>query len=261
MEEKEMLQMIIDTQKEHIANLNTYIANLEIGKVPMVNQIGDTNWKSADVSVLRRLLKEHYEGNISIYDYWGIGDERKVDLCGEINQSVEFVLTDREFYKLADSEKKCAFTVDQKNLLEDIFLPMNDSNTNEGGWKSCKMRAYVNKVYAEAIPESFLSLFKQFVIDDDGNPIVDTFTLRSEVEIFGDHMFSRKEENGRQIEYYKATRNRIKCIGCDSGSAYYWWERSPYYSDSRCFCRVNTSGSANNYLAGSNRLIAPAGCI
>ena len=63
-----------------------------------------------------------------------------------------------------------------------------------------------------------------------------------------------------QVTWYATAANRIKKLG-PSGSAYYWWERSPHSSISYYFCYVTSNGSANYYNASNAYGLAPFGCI
>ena len=51
----------------------------------------ETSWANASVETLARLLTEHYEGKISIYDYMGVGDVRSVKLNNDV--IINYVLT------------------------------------------------------------------------------------------------------------------------------------------------------------------------
>ena len=248
-----LLTTIVEMQKKEIDRLGKEKPSF------YVNIKGNTTWANAPIETVKELLKQHYNGEISIYDYFGIGDEREMSLGGEINQKIQMVLTDREFYQLADFDAKCAFTVDQKNLLDEVELPMNENGTNEGGWKESDMRKYINKKYLEAFAAQDREIFKRFKLEDADT--IDTFILRSEIELFGRHIYSSEDEPGKQIEYYKTTRNRVKCVGDDFGSAYYWWERSPRCGTADSFCLVPSDGTAGNVGANHSFLIAPAGCI
>lgn len=61
--------------------------------------------------------------------------------------------------------------------------------------------------------------------------------IPSEVEVFGSTPNSYSGE-GTQYPYYKNADNRRKMD--------YWWERSPYKSDARAFCFVESDGSAQS---------------
>ena len=76
----------------------------------------------------------------------------------------------------------------------------------------------------------------------------DELFLPSEAEVFGSITNSFAGE-GKQYEYYQAGNSKVKNL---SGSAYFWWERSPYSSFSTGFCFVASSGSAvANSASGS----------
>ena len=73
------------------------------------------------------------------------------------------------------------------------------------------------------------------------NTTADKLFLLSEIEIFGSVSYSKSGE-GTQYDYYKAGNSKVKKF---NGSANYWWERSPYGSDSACFCFAYGSGGAD----------------
>ena len=253
--ENELLNEIIALQRKEIERLH--------GNVPavMINTKGDTSWEKAPTETVRKLLNDHYAGRLSIYDYWGIGDERIIELRGKVDQSVQMVLTDKRTNRLVDAFTECAFSVDQKNCLKDFKMSMNEDDTNEGGWGACKMVSWLEDAYVGSFPKEYADIFKRFWID---GKYKGRFALRSEKEIFGRAIYGKEDEEGRQIEYYKKTRNRIKLNGNDEGTACHWWERSPSdYSSHRgqCFCVVYTDGSANTSSASNAYGLAPFGCI
>lgn len=254
--ENRLLNIIVDMQKKEIAHLEQAVKLTPL----YINTHGNTAWGKADIDTIKSLLAEHYSGKISIYDYWGIGDEREIMLAGRINESVQMVLTDKGVYEKAEnghgSGVMCAFTVDQKNLLAETFHAMNETNTNKDGWECSEMRRWLNSVYSDAFPKEYADIFVPFIVEGG----VDRFALRSEKELFGETEYSGDDE-GRQIEYYKVTRNRVKCLGSDCSSSYYWWERSPSSGHSHLFCCVASSGSANSNYAGNPSGLAPFGCF
>jgi hypothetical protein len=114
------------------------------------------------------------------------------------------------------------------------------------------------------LPVNLAPIFKQFenktsagnqstVINTD----VDWFALPSEIEIFGSTTYSASGE-GAQFTWYETAANRIKKV---NGSAYDWWERSPYTSNTPYFCLVSSVGSAVDSDASSTGGLAPFGCI
>lgn len=73
--------------------------------------------------------------------------------------------------------------------------------------------------------------------------VSDSCFLLAEIEIFGSTTDSVSGE-GSQYAYYRAGNTTIKK---KSGSAYGWWERSPYSGYSSGFCFVHGDGSADAY--------------
>lgn len=71
------------------------------------------------------------------------------------------------------------------------------------------------------------------------------------------HTYSVSGE-GTQYAYYKAGNSKVKNR---SGSAYTWWERSPYSGSSIYFCRVYSSGDASNIYASYSFGVAFGFCV
>ena len=124
---------------------------------------------------------------------------------------------------------------------------MNSSNTNSGGWQNSAMRtthlpAILNLMPAE-VQAAIREVQKKTSAGNQSSSIQttnDKLFLLSEIEIFGSTTYSFAGE-GTQYDYYKAGNSKVKNR---SGSAYWWWERSPYSSNSTYFCYVNSIGNA-----------------
>ena len=212
-------------------------------------------------------------GKLNLSDYWHEGDERTVHLSAmsatgveesHVAQDVVMVLTDPGHFTLA-SGKPCNFVVLQKDCLKKNGA-MNSSNTNSGGWDACPRRTWCNSVYRNAIPSTLRGIFKQFTTyaaNGTGSSSVassDYFALFSEKEVFGltPYADSSAESKNSQLTWFKTSSNRIKVV---NGSAYIWWERSPYTSSPSIFCAVSRGGAADWYNANNGRGLAPFGCI
>ena len=228
-------------------------------------------WSTGTDEQIAAMVAAADAGKIVLSDYWSAGDTRTVHLSAMAEdgtgdshaaQDVQFVLTDPGHYTLANGQP-CNFVVLQKDCLNETGK-MNHTNTNRGGWEACARRKWCNGTYRNSIPATLRPIFKQFktyAANGSGSTAVestDYFALFSEKEVFGSTTYADKsaESQNTQLDYYKDSSNRIKLR---NGSAWYWWERSPY-SGSR-FCRVYTSGSANNSNATSLYGLAPFGCI
>ena len=144
---------------------------------------------------------------------------------------------------------------------------MNASDTNVGGWKECKRRAWCNNTYFNALPEAIRNLVKTVSKQSSkGNQLNDidvtqdkTFLL-SEIEIFGAIAYSKSGE-GSQYKYYETATNRYKKPSYSSYASAYWWERSPYGGNASFFCNVDKNGTAGYNVAVTALGLAPAFCI
>lgn len=124
---------------------------------------------------------------------------------------------------------------------------MNSSNTNSGGWQNSAMRtthlpAILNMMPAE-VKAAIRDVQKKSSAGNQSSSIQttsDKLFLLSEIEIFGSTTYSFAGE-GKQYAYYQAGNSKVKNL---SGSASYWWERSPCSSNSATFCRVDRNGNA-----------------
>lgn len=208
---------------------------------------------------------------------WKVGDVRTVQLSamektgvGESHaaQTVQLVLSHAGAtagISRADG-KPIHFQVDQVASLNESGY-MNSSNTNSGSWEGSARRTWCNAIYYGAIPETLRSIFKKMKVTTaatyNGSTLKeseDFFALRAEKEIFGTRTYSNSTEAAalEQVEWYKTAANRKKLR---SGSAGYWWERSPYASGSTSFCSVSSDGTADSDAASNTIGLAPFGCI
>lgn len=90
---------------------------------------------------------------------------------------------------------------------------------------------------------------------------LDYLPLLAEQEIFGgNRTYSNQYEKNSQVQYayYSAGNSKVKYRHSATGSAAYWWERSPCCISSDSFCGVNTNGYAGNYYARYSNGLAPA---
>lgn len=141
---------------------------------------------------------------------------------------------------------------------------MNSSNTNSGGWQNSAMRtthlpAILNMMPAE-VKAAIRDVQKKSSAGNQSSSIQttnDKLFLLSEIEIFGSTTYSFAGE-GKQYDYYKAGNSKVKNL---SGSAYSWWERSPYSSNSAFFCFVGSNGSAGANYASTSYGVAFGFCF
>lgn len=239
------------------------------------------SWASGTDEQIAAMVAAAHSGAIDLTDFWAVGDERLVHLeamaatgVGEAHaaQDVIMVLMHEGGVPLHDG-RECQFVVGQKNALITNGY-MNPTNTNAGSWGESKRRTWCNEVYFAALPQYFQEMLLEMdtktpttETGSEWQTVQDKVALPSVAQVWaasGSHMNSHEFEGDLvQFDWYKTAANRIKKNG-ESGSAYYWWERSPSdYSSYRgqCFCLVSTGGGADFGTASTAYGLAPFGCI
>ena len=164
---------------------------------------------------------------------------------------------------LADGTGKAPLTF-QLHDCYDEAKQMNSSNTNSVGWTNCAMRSTHLPAILALMPAEVKSAIREVQKKTSaGNKSSsiqttnDKLFLLSEIEIFGSTTYSFAGE-GTQYEYYQAGNSTVKNR---SGSAYTWWERSPYSISSIHFCFVYSDGSASAATARSSSGVAFGFCF
>ncbi|MBQ8619055.1 MAG: hypothetical protein IJ418_16285 [Clostridia bacterium] len=172
-------------------------------------------------------------------------------------------LTTATAYGASTATGKAGITLQMHDIFATTY-PMNSSNTNSGGWGSSVMRSTTMGTMKGYLPSTWQSVIKPVNKKTSAgnksttiNTSSDSCFLLSEVEIFGTTTYSVSGE-GTQYAYYKAGNSTIKN---KSGSAYYWWERSPYASYTYSFCCVFSDGSASYYYASYSYGVAFGFCV
>ena len=158
---------------------------------------------------------------------------------------------------------------------------MNTRNTNSGGWEDSYMRKNICGTSKSttsgrimgAIPADLRNALKSVTkyTNNTGNSsspgavtaTTDYFFLLAEYEVFGNIISSNKYEANyqQQYAYYSAGNSRVKYRHNSTGSAAFWWLRSPSASGSNRFVSVPTSGSAGDNSAYFSLGFAPGFCV
>ena len=184
----------------------------------------------------------------SVPDTWVVGNSKTMTINGTSYQ-VDIIGKSHDTYT---SGGTAPLTFQLHDCYATTYA-MNSSNTNAGGWTSCAMRSTHLPAILALMPSEVQAGIKEVnKLTSAGsqsstiNTTADKLFLLSEIEIFGSTSYSKSGE-GTQYAYYKAGNSKIKNR---SGSAYYWWERSPYGSNSAFFCFVDSDGYAAYAGAG-----------
>ena len=124
--------------------------------------------------------------------------------------------------------------------------PMNEENTNEGGWDESVLRNYLNTKILKEFPEALFNRMKPIYKDD-------LLTLPSIEDIYGEWDFDRWEpKEGAEPNWPLMKYRQYRCKGN------YWWVRSARYNNATNFCYVYTSGDASDVVASFSYGLAPA---
>ena len=145
---------------------------------------------------------------------------------------------------------------------------MNSSDTNTGGYNASAMKTYLDGVFAlglgSALGSSDYLYTISRAISRKGSTewVRNTVFLPTEVEVFGVATYGDDQNvwntNIQYPIYRDSSYYRCKKY---NGSRAWWWEATPYASNSTGVCGVNVSGNSSNYAASnSNGGVAPAFC-
>lgn len=177
---------------------------------------------------------------------WSVGDTKDITVSGE-TLTLEIVGFNHD--DLADGSGKAGITFGLKNLMAST-RQMNSSNTNAGGFTSSAMYSWLQGTLLNSLPSDLQAVLKSVNKKTSAGSQSSTINtnamkifLFSEVEIFGSVTYSKSGE-GSQYTRFATASSRIKYLSNGSGSASFWWERSPYGNSSTGFCGVGSGGGA-----------------
>lgn len=205
----------------------------------------------------------------SVHRKVSVGDQVTLALNGT-NYTFDVIgfnhdtLTTSTAYGATTTTGKAGITFQMHDLFATTYV-MNSSNTNSGGWKSSAMRTSTMATMKGYLPAAWQTAIKP-VNKASGTgggsssgteTVSDSCFLLAEIEIFGSTTYSVSGE-GTQYAYYKAGNSKVKNKG---GSAYAWWERSPYSGYSSFFCFVYSNGSAYFSSAYASAGVAFGFCV
>lgn len=204
-------------------------------------------------------------------NYWSVGDEIDIPINGT---DYTFVILGFNHDEKADGSGKAGITFGMKNLYASYYV-MNSSSTNSGGWESCSLRTTLNSTFYGYLPEAWQNAIVQVskIAGTGGGTSsgyqtsTDKLFLLSEREVFSSRSYSVTDEFNAhsQYAYYRDIANtsalRVKTTSNGTGSANYWWLRSPRSGYSSSFCYVNSSGNADSTYASASCGLSFGFCI
>lgn len=193
---------------------------------------------------------------------WSIGDTKDITVGSE---TLTLVIMGFNHDDLA-SGGKAGITFGMKNLMA-TTRRMNASNTNSGGFTGSEMYSWLQNTLLPTLPSDLQAVLKSVnkkTSAGSQSSTINTNSMKlflfSEIEIFGSTTYSKAGE-GSQYSYFATAANRIKYLSNGSGSAGWWWERSPRGSNSNYFCYVNSSGNANDNNANNANGVCFGFCV
>ena len=144
---------------------------------------------------------------------------------------------------------------------------MNSSDTNTGGYNASAMKTYLDGVFAlglgSALGSSDYLYTISRAISRKGSTewVRNTVFLPTEVEVFGVATYGDDQNAWNTNIQYPIYRDSsyYRCKKYN-GSRAWWWEATPYASNSTVFCHVSGSGSSGNGASSGYGGVAPAFC-
>lgn len=201
--------------------------------------------------------------------YFSVGDEKTISLT--TGEQVTLVILGFDHDDLTGGGK-AGMTIGMKNLLATIYR-MNATATNEGGWDESEMRTSTMATLLSQLPSDLQGVIKQVNkkataggASTSITTSADKLWLLAEVEVDGTTSAGYADE-GEQYEYWKTVKDgtvaadRIKYLSNGSGSADYWWLRSPNVSNSTYFRSFFSTGTVSYYYANDTRGVSFGFCV
>lgn len=193
---------------------------------------------------------------------WSVGDTKDITVGSE---TLTLVIMGFNHDDLA-SGGKAGITFGMKNLMA-TKRRMNASNTNSGGFTGSEMYSWLQNTFLLTLPSDLQAVLKSVnkkTSAGNQSSTINTNSMKlflfSEIEIFGSTTYSKAGE-GSQYSYFATAANRIKYLSNGSGSAYWWWGRSPNGDNSTNFCGVNGSGDADVTSAANRNGVCFGFCV
>ena len=228
-------------------------------------------------------------------NYWAIGDCKEVVLNGSIgettlsNFSMYAFIIGFDHNSSIEGAKRIHFQLGKTALSggtdiclfdEDGSVYMNYERTNAGGWEKSRMRIVTCSLhypivgsFGDTVPAELQNVIRtvQKYTNNTGysssssavTGTADGFFLLSEYEVFGNITYSNTYEANyqQQYAYYSAGNSKVKYQHNSTGSAAYWWLRSPRASNSNTFVIVSTGGRVSYDIANISLGFAPGFCV
>lgn len=169
----------------------------------------------------------------------------------QVNDAIAFTLNDgEEVHALAVKQEEDGMLFCFVDCLKDE-LPMNEENSNRGGYDASDLRVKLNGEILDRFPADLKALMLPFASGD-------LLRLPTEREIFGENKYGEKEdESVEQWQPMKLRRNRIAFQG-DNGDIEWYWLQNKMKNSASNFARVSDNGHAGATAAAYSIGVRPA---
>ena len=179
---------------------------------------------------------------------WLVGDYKEMTINGA---PYAVVIIGKAHDTYSDGTGMAPLTFQLRECYETKY-PMNSTDSNVGGWGSCKMRSTHLPAIMATMPNNVqLAIREVNKLTSAGNKsstiktTADKLVLLSEMEVYGVASYAFPGE-GTRYAYYSNGASDIKKLG-DKASG--WWLRSPDRDSNSMFCSVSYLGGSNDYFA------------
>ena len=247
------------------------------GGIKISKVLDENSWKA---------IKWASKNNVGA-NFWSVGDCKQITMNGKVSDGLTltnysawvYIIgfnhnTEREGNGIAFQGFKVTKNgtdvclVDSgynNNKTSGTWFNMNNRSTNTGGWQASLMRKNVMPLIKAAFPSDLQAVIKTSTIytaPNSGNieltATQDEVFLLAEYEVFGTYSQASSQEPNylKQYAYYSAGNSKVKYKHNATGTAAYWWERSPR-SSSNAFCYVYSTGSATWSYANTSIGVSP----
>ncbi len=233
--------------------------------------------------------KIHIQGTIGSLgvngDYWVyiLGFNHNENIEGKL---IHFgCFRTAQSYTATNSVALCDQYYNSVSSLATAFT-MNTANTNVGGWASCHMRKDIlggnvadvssagTTTFLNCLPSDLKAQMKPCVkytdnvgggtnVESNISNTSDFVYLLSEFEVQGARTYTNQYEQNyqTQYDYYKIGNSKVKYKHNATGTAVWYWCRSPGVSNNQYFCAGNGAGGPGQEYSARSQGLSPAFCI
>lgn len=198
-----------------------------------------------------------------------VGTTKTITLKNGKTMTLRLANATNDMYQLSDGSGTTGLVMEFVDLWADAKY-MNSSSNNTGGWNSSYMRQTVMPLILAQLPDDLAAVLATVNIKgcysgNSGtiNTSADKLFLPAEREIFASRKYGRTEEWNilQRWQWYAQHDTNANRIKKRSGSASWWWLRSPCSGYATNFVDVASSGAVDWSSADISGGVAPGFCI